>query len=151
MPFVTLVYRPSIPNGDQTSASGPIHRGELLTLTDFQEIANFIWSIADDVLRDDFKRGRYPDVILPFTVQAPRIDVGTAMAYRRFRPYTMFKQRESVPLSAKGLCPLPSQAILVAPMGLPGCRTILVQGVRAGESVSTADLCLLARYTQWQS
>jgi type I restriction enzyme M protein len=37
-------------------------------MNSFQEIANFIWSIADEILRDDFKRGKYPDVILPFTV-----------------------------------------------------------------------------------
>ena len=33
-----------------------------------QEIANFIWSVADEVLRDHFKRSKYADVILPFTV-----------------------------------------------------------------------------------
>lgn len=32
------------------------------------EVANFIWEIADSVLRDDFKRSKYPDVILPFVV-----------------------------------------------------------------------------------
>lgn len=37
-------------------------------MNNFHEIANFIWSIADEVLRDDFKRGKYPDVVLPFTV-----------------------------------------------------------------------------------
>lgn len=37
-------------------------------MNSFQEQINFIWSVADDVLRDDFKRGKYPDVILPFTV-----------------------------------------------------------------------------------
>ncbi len=31
-------------------------------------ISNFIWSIADDVLRDVFGRGKYRDVILPMTV-----------------------------------------------------------------------------------
>jgi len=31
-------------------------------------IANFIWSIADDVLRDVYVRGKYRDVILPMTV-----------------------------------------------------------------------------------
>lgn len=31
-------------------------------------IVGFIWSVADEVLRDDFKRSKYPDVILPFTV-----------------------------------------------------------------------------------
>jgi hypothetical protein len=37
-------------------------------LSNSQEIVGFIWPIADEVLRDDFKRGKYPDVILPFTV-----------------------------------------------------------------------------------
>jgi type I restriction enzyme M protein len=32
------------------------------------KIVNFIWGIADDVLRDLFKRGKYPDVILPMCV-----------------------------------------------------------------------------------
>src|SRR5256714_4622026 len=32
------------------------------------KIVFFIWGIADDVLRDLFKRGKYPDVILPMTV-----------------------------------------------------------------------------------
>jgi type I restriction enzyme M protein len=31
-------------------------------------IANFMWSIADDVLRDLYVRGKYRDVILPMTV-----------------------------------------------------------------------------------
>ena len=31
-------------------------------------IANYIWSIADDVLRDIYVRGKYRDVILPMTV-----------------------------------------------------------------------------------
>ena len=31
-------------------------------------ITSFIWNIADDVLRDLFKRGKYPDVILPMCV-----------------------------------------------------------------------------------
>jgi hypothetical protein len=29
------------------------------------KIVSFIWGVADDVLRDLFKRGKYPDVILP--------------------------------------------------------------------------------------
>jgi len=31
-------------------------------------VVSFIWGIADDVLRDLFKRGKYPDVILPMCV-----------------------------------------------------------------------------------
>ncbi len=33
----------------------------------FTEKANFLWSVAD-LIRDDFKRGKYQDVILPLTV-----------------------------------------------------------------------------------
>jgi type I restriction enzyme M protein len=32
------------------------------------KIVSFIWGIADDVLRDLFRRGKYPDVILPLCV-----------------------------------------------------------------------------------
>jgi hypothetical protein len=32
------------------------------------KIVSFLWGIADDVLRDLFKRGKYPDVILPMGV-----------------------------------------------------------------------------------
>src|SRR5438132_2438208 len=34
---------------------------------DLNWIANFIWGIADDVLRDLYVRGKYRDVILPMT------------------------------------------------------------------------------------
>lgn len=35
------------------------------------QIVSFIWSIADDVLRDHFVKGKYRDIILPFTVLRP--------------------------------------------------------------------------------
>jgi type I restriction enzyme M protein len=35
---------------------------------DLNWIANFIWGIADDVLRDLYVRGKYRDVILPMTL-----------------------------------------------------------------------------------
>ena len=34
----------------------------------YNQIVSFIWSIADDVLRDVFLRGQYRDVILPMVV-----------------------------------------------------------------------------------
>ena len=34
----------------------------------FQEKANFIWQVADDILRGTFKAHEYGDVILPFAV-----------------------------------------------------------------------------------
>ena len=36
--------------------------------TTHNKLVSFIWGIADDVLRDLFKRGKYPDVILPMCV-----------------------------------------------------------------------------------
>ncbi|MBQ4476521.1 MAG: type I restriction-modification system subunit M N-terminal domain-containing protein, partial [Bacteroidales bacterium] len=36
--------------------------------TNNSQIVSFIWSIADDVLRDVFLRGQYRDVILPMVV-----------------------------------------------------------------------------------
>ncbi|MGI9255105.1 MAG: type I restriction-modification system subunit M N-terminal domain-containing protein, partial [Thermomicrobiales bacterium] len=35
---------------------------------DLSRLQSFIWSIADDVLRDVYVRGKYRDVILPMTV-----------------------------------------------------------------------------------
>ncbi len=39
-----------------------------MTNGDVTWVANFIWGIADDVLRDLYVRGKYRDVILPMTV-----------------------------------------------------------------------------------
>jgi type I restriction enzyme M protein len=36
--------------------------------TTHNTLVNFIWNIADDVLRDVYVRGKYRDVILPMTV-----------------------------------------------------------------------------------
>ena len=40
----------------------------MTTTPDLNWIANYIWGIADDVLRDVYVRGKYRDVILPMTV-----------------------------------------------------------------------------------
>ena len=39
-----------------------------MTTPNLTWIANYIWGIADDVLRDVYVRGKYRDVILPMTV-----------------------------------------------------------------------------------
>ena len=39
-----------------------------MTNGDLNWIANYIWGIADDVLRDLYQRGKYREVILPMTV-----------------------------------------------------------------------------------
>src|SRR5207245_8047166 len=52
------------------SLPGPRTVWEALGMSngDLNWIANFIWGIADDVLRDVYVRGKYRDVILPMTV-----------------------------------------------------------------------------------
>jgi type I restriction enzyme M protein len=50
------------------SSSHTRQEGTALANGDVNWIANFIWGIADDVLRDLYTRGKYRDVILPMTV-----------------------------------------------------------------------------------
>jgi hypothetical protein len=52
---------------DIRSPSCPPKTTEMDQVT-HNKIVSFIWGIADDVLRDLFKRGKYPDVILPMCV-----------------------------------------------------------------------------------
>ena len=40
----------------------------MLNNSDLNWITNYIWGIADDVLRDLYVRGKYRDIILPMTV-----------------------------------------------------------------------------------
>ena len=69
-----ILFPLSVPAAVESASRRKIkHRGFVCTeesgeLSNFQGIANFIWSVADDVLRGPFKRGKYADVILPFTV-----------------------------------------------------------------------------------
>jgi len=37
-------------------------------MNNFQDKANFVWQVADDILRGTFKQYEYGDVILPFVV-----------------------------------------------------------------------------------
>ncbi len=50
--------------------------------SDLHWITNFIWGIADDVLRDLYVRGKYRDVILPMTVLR-RLDAVTGPTLQR--------------------------------------------------------------------
>ena len=56
--------QPADSNG--TAAGGTISMAT--SNADLNWIANYIWGIADDVLRDLYVRGKYRDVILPMTV-----------------------------------------------------------------------------------
>ena len=45
-----------------------LERTRVVDQATHNKIVSFIWGIADDVLRDLFRRGKYPDVILPMCV-----------------------------------------------------------------------------------
>ena len=47
---------------------GPLENARKMSNSNLNWIANYIWGIADDVLRDLYVRGKYRDVILPMTV-----------------------------------------------------------------------------------
>ena len=50
-------------------------------MNNFQDKANFIWQVADDILRGTFKQHEYGDVILPFVVLR-RLDCVLENAWR---------------------------------------------------------------------
>ena len=54
--------------GSQTANVLKRQRQQAMANADLTWIANYIWGIADDVLRDVYVRGKYRDVILPMTV-----------------------------------------------------------------------------------
>ena len=43
-------------------------KNQKLDRTTYNKLVSFIWSIADDCLRDVYVRGKYRDIILPMTV-----------------------------------------------------------------------------------
>jgi len=45
-----------------------MYGGDFVDQSQLNWITNYIWGIADDVLRDLYVRGKYRDVILPMTV-----------------------------------------------------------------------------------
>ena len=40
-------------------------------MANYQELANLVWTVADDVLRGLFKQHEYGDITLPFSGAAP--------------------------------------------------------------------------------
>jgi type I restriction-modification system DNA methylase subunit len=55
--LIPSIYLPAGEGGGMNNGNGNLNW-----------VANFIWGIADDVLRDIYVRGKYRDVILPMTV-----------------------------------------------------------------------------------
>lgn len=59
------------------------------------QIVSFIWSIADDVLRDVFVRGKYRDIILPFTVLR-RLDALLVPTKEKVLEATEFMEKQKI-------------------------------------------------------
>lgn len=59
------------------------------------QIVSFIWSIADDVLRDVFVRGKYRDITLPFTVLR-RLDALLVPTKEKVLETVEFMQKEKI-------------------------------------------------------
>lgn len=78
--YPVLRFRSGSAFSPRRSAAG----GNRLNPSQLNWIANFIWGIADDVLRDLYVRGKYRDVILPMTVLR-RLDAVLELAEGRRR------------------------------------------------------------------
>ena len=61
-------------------------------MTNFQDKANFIWTVADDILRGTFKQHEYGDIILPFVVLRRLDCVMESHKDAVFETYTKFKE-----------------------------------------------------------
>src|ERR1051326_5232104 len=87
-------------------------------------IANFIWGIADDVLRDLYVRGKYRDVILPMTVLR-RLDA--VLEPTKQAVLAMDKKLDAAGISNKhpALCEAAEQAFFnVSPFTLRDLKSI---------------------------
>ena len=67
-------------------------------------IANFIWGVADDVLRGLYVRGKYRDVILPMTVLR-RLDA--ILEWRKSAVIDMKTQLDRVQIHHQGAGAIP--------------------------------------------
>ena len=73
------------------------------------KIVSFIWGIADDVLRDLFKRGKYPDVILPMCVLR-RLDAVLEPTKAAVLETKAFLDQEGITDQREALCQAAGQA-----------------------------------------
>lgn len=75
----------------------------------YNQIVNFIWSIADDCLRDVYVRGKYRDVILPMTV-IRRLDAVLEPTKEKVLQMKEFLDKAGVLNQTAKLCDVASQA-----------------------------------------
>lgn len=77
--------------------------------TELRRIQDFIWNIADDVLRDIYSRGKYRDVILPMTVLR-RLDAVLEPTKKAVRKLSEQLDQAGVANKHDGLCSASGQA-----------------------------------------
>ena len=96
---------------------------ELMEPAELRQIQDFIWNIADDVLRDIYSRGKYRDVILPMTVLR-RIDALLAPTKAAVRALSQKLDKAGVANKHNGLCGASRQAFYnISPFTLSGLKS----------------------------
>lgn len=73
------------------------------------KVVSFIWGIADDVLRDLFKRGKYPDVILPICVLR-RLDAALEPNQKAVQEMKEWLDKAGITADRPALCDASRQA-----------------------------------------
>jgi type I restriction enzyme M protein len=73
------------------------------------KIVSFLWGIADDVLRDIFRRSKYPDVILPMCVLR-RLDAVLEPTKQEVRDTKKFLDEARITEQHAALCGASKQA-----------------------------------------
>jgi type I restriction enzyme M protein len=77
-------------------------------VNNFQDNANFIWQVADDILRGSFKQHEYGDVILPFVVLRRLDCVFSLVRNKVIETHNRFKDQvtDTKPILLKAASPL---------------------------------------------
>jgi hypothetical protein len=91
------------------------------------KIVSFIWGIADDVLRDLFKRGKYPDVILPMCV-IRRMDAVLEPTKKKVLETKQMLDDARITEQRAALCDAAGQALDVAGVALCGPPALFCGG-----------------------
>ena len=91
--------------------------------TELRHIQDFIWNIADDVLRDIYSRGKYRDVILPMTVLR-RIDAILEPTKDKVRAVSLNLDKVGIANKHDGLCNESGQAFYnISPFTLKSLKS----------------------------
>ncbi len=113
-------------------------------------LTNFIWNIADDVLRDVYVRGKYRDVILPMTVLR-RLDAvleptkQAVLDMKAALDRELITNQDDALRSASGHPRRPTPTSPSSPPAPPGSETSRSIGKYGGPSISSAKSMTVQR------